>query len=213
MARTGPQKVERIYLHWTAGSYNCPTESSYHTVVNGAGEVRKATDYNTGLDRHTLARNRNSVSISTCCMGGTPWETYPCKQVQIDAMTGEAARLAKSLGWTASDVTVQKILTHAEAGGLRDYPISLAEKLNGSGNKKSVATGLSLPHENYGPQKWFDGWPGGLSERWDWAQTKKTDRMGEGGIILRKLILEKMGAEPPKSSEICDDLAAALGGT
>ena len=214
-AKTGAQKVEKIYLHWTAGSYDCPGISSYHTLVKGDGTIQNLVDYNTGLSGHTYVRNHNSASISACCMGGVLWVTYPCKEIQVEKVAEEAAKLALKLGWSQSDITVKKVLTHAEAGSNRDYSRELAVKLNVQKNEMSAATAMGLPHDNYGPEEWHDGWPGGLSMRWDWAQTKKTDRMGEGGEILRKKIIEKMSVSSipsiPAVVDVCDEIATELG--
>lgn len=210
---TGAQTVEKIYLHWTAGNYDCPGESSYHTLVKGDGTVKHVTEYSVGIDGHTQGRNHNAASISACCMGGTPWVTSPCQEIQVEKVAEEAAILALKLGWKTSDITTKKVLTHADAASNRDYPREIAAKLNSMGNSMKNANGMGLPTDNYGPQQWYDGWPGGVADRWDWAQTKKTDRMGEGGDILRKKIIEKMTTlgGTAAANDVCDDFARELG--
>lgn len=207
---TGRQTVEKIFLHWTAGSYQCDGPSSYHAVIEKDGSVKKLVSYNVGLEGHTYRRNRNSASISTCCMGGEPWVSYPCTEAQLQGLVAETARLAASLGWTSRDITVKKVLTHAEAAGLRDMPLDLVKALVHSGNSLGSAASRGLPHDNYGPSAWYDGWPGGVSERWDWAQTKRSDAMGEGGSIIRRLVQEKMGgakalATPSRATDVAPE--------
>lgn len=212
---TGPQKVNKIYLHWTAGSYSCDQIKNYHALVRQDGSVKRNTPYEMGLDTHTYARNSNSASISACCMGGTVFLTYPCTEQQVRGVAKEAAALMAKLGWTEADITIQKILTHGEAAANRDFPKEKAVALKAAGNSKSAASRLGLPHDNYGPSSWPDGWPGGTMERWDLDQIKKSDVLGSGGDKVRALIREEFrklkGAPAAPKTDVCTEIASELG--
>lgn len=64
--------IEKIYLHWTAGSYTLvPRDLSgnaYHAVVKGSGELVRVAGYHQRLN-HTYNRNTDSVGIACACMG------------------------------------------------------------------------------------------------------------------------------------------------
>ena len=100
-----------LYLHWTATGYDWIRPVHYH-------------------------------SIACACMGGRPdpW-SLPPTPAQLDSLCREAADVARGFGWTAEMITVQRVMTHAEAAANRDG---------------------RTPHENYGPVIW-----GGTGERWD----------------------------------------------
>jgi hypothetical protein len=193
--------INKIYLHWSATSYNFTKLGNYHTVVQGDGRVIRLTSYDQ-LTAHTFKRNSNAVGIACACMGGVPWDDFPPTAIQMENMCREAADLAKKLGWKASDIkdltlgnnSVNRILTHAEAAANRDFPLNLARK--GSGVSDQVAIALGLPHNNYGPSNWLDGWSSGTFERWDFYKVKKTDLNGSGGNTLRTMIRGFMGSAP-----------------
>lgn len=181
------QTVRKIYLHWAATPYNWAVPGHYHTVIQGDGSIRRLTGYEQFLPEHTYGRNRNAAALCIACMGGKIWEDYPPTSKQIESLCKEVAHLAKQLGWRAEDINIQRVMTHAEAAGLRDFPIEKARQ--GTGVSPARARQLGLPHDNYGPQSWHDGpWPTGTAERWDLWQLKKTDQGGIGGFILRDKI-------------------------
>lgn len=155
-------KGSAIYLHWTAGSYG-GVSSNYHTTITGDGKINRTTPYNKFNVGHTYRRNSNAVGLSVAAMGGEPdpW-SIPVKPIQYQKMAEEAARIAKAWGWTAADINVKNVMTHAEAGANKD------------GNKI---------HENYGPRAW-----GGTGERWDLYQLYKGDSPGSGGDKIRSMI-------------------------
>jgi hypothetical protein len=154
--------MAKIYLHWTATNYNWVRSGSYHTVVTGDGKLNRLHDYNVDLPAHTYGRNNNSIGISCACMGGNPdpW-TMPPTNEQIEAMCKEVARVAQEWGWTEDKISVENIMTHAEAASNRDGWIA---------------------HENYGPAPWD-----GTGERWDFMQLTKSGS-DNGGDILRDKI-------------------------
>ena len=155
-------KGSAIYLHWTAGSYG-GVSSNYHTTITGDGKINRTTPYDKFNVGHTYRRNSNAVGLSVAAMGGepNPW-SIPVKPIQYQKMAEEAARIAKAWGWTAADINVKNVMTHAEAGANKD------------GNKI---------HENYGPRAW-----GGTGERWDLYQLYKGDSPGSGGDKIRSMI-------------------------
>ena len=114
------------------------------------------------LPAHTYGRNRNSVALSCACMGGAPdpW-TQPPTEPQLNSLCAEAAAVARSLGWGADQITVERVMTHAEAASNRDG---------------------RWMHDNYGPVIW-----GGTGERWDLLQLSKNGA-NDGGEQLRHRI-------------------------
>ena len=97
---------------------------------------------------HTYGRNSNAVALSCACMGGQPdpW-TLPPTPAQLESLCAETAAIARSWGWSAEDITIQRVMTHAKAASNKDG---------------------RLMHDNYGPVVW-----GGTGERWDLLQLEK----------------------------------------
>ena len=116
------------------------------------------------LPAHTYGRNRNrnSVALACACMGGVPdpW-TQPPTEPQLNSLCAEAAAVARSLGWGADQITVERVMTHAEAASNRDG---------------------RWRHDNYGTVIW-----GGTGERWDLLQLSKNGA-NDGGEQLRHRI-------------------------
>ncbi len=151
-----------IYLHWAATSYTWVRQGVYHTIIAGDGRVQRLHAYTLDLPAHTYRRNSNSVALSCACMGGIPdpW-TIPPTAPQLASLCREAADLARSWGWSAGDITIQRLMTHAEAASNRDG---------------------RLLHDNYGPVIW-----GGTGERWDLLQLERGGPTN-GGDQLRQRI-------------------------
>lgn len=191
------QNIRKIYLHWSATHYNWAKPGHYHTIVLGNGTVRRLTGYEQPLSGHTFARNANSVALCVACMGGRGWADFPPTEKQLDNLCKEAALLAYRLKWRPEEITVQRVMTHAEAAANRDYPLGTARRVSGwslptstpqQRSYSQIARRYGLPHENYGPAYWFDRWPGGFVERWDLWQLKASDPPGQGGFTLRDRI-------------------------
>ena len=167
------QIIKKVYLHWSATGYHWMQPGYYHTIVQGDGRVIRLTGYEHPLSGHTYHRNSNSVGLCVACMGGritwgnNPYWEMPPTSAQIESLCKEVANLALQLGWTPNDITIQRVLTHAEAASNKD--------------------GIT-PHTNYGPSLW-----GGTSERWDLLMLSPTAKQGSGGDILRSKIQEYMG--------------------
>jgi hypothetical protein len=193
------QNISKIYLHWSATHYNWAEPGHYHSVVLGNGTVKRTTGYEQPLSAHTFARNSSSVAICLACMGGRGWADYPPTPVQIEAACKEVALLAFRLKWLPKDISIKRVMTHAEAAANRDYAQDIARKVSGwtlptstpqQNQYASIARKAGLPHENYGPAYWFDKWPGGFVERWDLWQLKPSDPPGQGGFVMRTRIQE-----------------------
>ena len=192
-----------IFVHWSATSYDWLETGDYHTIFNGkTGEKHPLTDYGTTLYRSTFGRNEGSVSVSMACMGEGGFDSYPPTDAAISAMCKELAILARDQGWSADEKFLEfRIMTHAEAAGLRDHDKEAAGKYISHGNDDSAedaaARAAGLPHSNYGPSHWngapiHPDWPGGDVTRWDWWISHKNGKGGEGGYELRKHIVQWM---------------------
>ena len=161
-----------IYLHWAATPYSWLRSGLYHTIIGGDGRLHRLHAYSIDLPAHTWRRNSNAVALSCACMGGRPdpW-SIPPTEAQLHALCREAAAIARSWGWDAADITIQRVMTHAEAASNRDG---------------------RWMHDNYGPVIW-----GGTGERWDFLQLTKGGPPTGGDELrerIRRLLLEP---EPP----------------
>lgn len=134
-----------IYLHWAATSYSWVRSGLYHSIISGDGHVHRLHSYAADLPAHTWRRNSNAIALSCACMGGRPdpW-TLPPTKPQLEALCQEAAAVARSWDWGVEQITIQRLMTHAEAASNRDGRVM---------------------HDNYGPVIW-----GGSGERWDLLQ-------------------------------------------
>jgi hypothetical protein len=151
-----------IYLHWAATTYTWVRSGLYHSIISGDGRVQRLHSYAVDLPAHTWRRNSNAVALSCACMGGQPdpW-SIPPTALQLEALCQEAAAAARSWGWGPEAITIQRVMTHAEAAANRDG---------------------RQPHDNYGPVIW-----GGTGERWDLLQLEKNGPP-TGGEQLRQRI-------------------------
>ncbi len=191
-------KIYKIYLHWTATSYSWKVPGHYHTVIGDKGVIHRLTPYEQPLNAHTFGRNKNSVAISLACMGGTVWKDFPPQEAQIESMCKEIVSIVKKENWPLEKLDINRIMTHAEAAANRDFAKDIAVKVSNKRPISSVqaeeydayARTLGMPHCNYGPTSWQDGWPGGYAERWDLAQLKPSDPMGSGGFKIRERVRE-----------------------
>ena len=165
----GGKLDKQIYLHWTAGGYNW-NNGPYHTTVQGDGSLYKHLPYDQHT-AHTYYRNTGNVGLSVAAMKDYNWNAYAPKPKQLESMMAEAANVAKTWGWKASDVSIKTVMTHAEAASNKD--------------------GRS-PHDNYGPTWW-----GGTGERSDLHKLKGSDKDGTGGDKLRQMMKRYMGMKNP----------------
>lgn len=105
----------RIFLHWSAGSYTTPY-NAYHSIVLGDGKVVRHTPYDQDKYSHTGGANSNSVGLAIAAMsGGTEnnFGAYPPKDIQLQKLTFEAAKLAVDWGWNESTIR-SNVRTHGE---------------------------------------------------------------------------------------------------
>jgi hypothetical protein len=158
-----------IYLHWTATPYNWVRSGLYHSIIGGDGQVHRLHSYGADLPAHTWRRNTNAVALSCACMGGRPdpWTIPPAKP-QLESLCQEAAAVARSWGWSADQISIQRLMTHAEAAANRDGRVM---------------------HDNYGPVIW-----GGTGERWDLLQLEKGGPP-TGGEQLRERVRQLLSGE------------------
>ena len=168
-----------IYLHWTATGYDWIRPGHYHRIIGGDGRVHRLHALTADLPAHTWRRNSNSIALACACMGGQPdpW-TLPPTAAQLHSLCQEVAGIARSWGWTAADITIQSVMTHAEAASNRDG---------------------RWMHDNYGPVIW-----GGTGERWDLLQLEQHGP-SDGGEQLRQRIAALLNGDelaPPASDRL-----------
>ena len=122
-----PARMNRIIVHWTAGSH-VPSEldrQHYHVLIGGMGQIVKgipsialndAGGVKSGYAAHTLNCNTGSIGVSLCCMAGaieSPFSSgaAPMTPAQWDALPG----VLRDLCWRYGiKVTPQTVLSHAE---------------------------------------------------------------------------------------------------
>ena len=167
-----------IYLHWAATPYTWVRSGLYHSIINGEGHVHRLHAYSVDLPAHTWRRNSNAVALSCACMGGRPdpW-LIPPTAAQLESLCQEAAAIARHWGWSAADITIQRLMTHAEAASNRDGRIL---------------------HDNYGPVIW-----GGTGGRWDLLQLEKNGPPTGGDQLrqrIREILSQPAGVDAPGES-------------
>lgn len=120
-------QMERIIVHWTAGSYvvTATDKECYHIIVDSDGRLYRgdnsikanvSTSDNDGYAAHTKNCNSGSIGISAACMAGaieSPFSAggYPLKPLQWGVLASVAADLCASYG---IEVTEQTVLQHGE---------------------------------------------------------------------------------------------------
>ncbi|EDY39370.1 conserved hypothetical protein [Cyanobium sp. PCC 7001] len=165
-----------IYLHWAATPYDWVRPGHYHSIIAGDGTLHRLHAYTIDLPAHTWRRNSNAVALSCACMGGRPdpW-TIPPTEAQLDRMCREAAEIARGWGWGAEEITIERVMTHAEAASNRDG---------------------RWMHDNYGPVIW-----GGSGERWDFLQLSKGGPPTGGDELRQRIRAALAGSPPPEAAK------------
>lgn len=122
-------KIERIVVHWTAGTHAASKLdlSHYHILIEGDGKVVRGTptiDLNQkparkGYAAHTLNLNSGSIGVSLCGMGGAverPFAAgkWPLTREQWSKLPDVLADLCEAY---QIPVTPQTVLSHAEVQG------------------------------------------------------------------------------------------------
>ncbi|MCL5795786.1 MAG: lytic transglycosylase domain-containing protein [Patescibacteria group bacterium] len=197
---------KKIYLHWSAGDYNTPYPDYNYNILGDGSVVMKP-----GGDS-TAGRNTDAIGIAVAAgagnvtssnypsddiYGSKTFHNYPIKPTQIEKMAEIIAALAKT---NNIPIDSKHVMTHAEAGSLRDFPADLVRKVSPPLNPcpernpdDASAQALGMPTCNYGPSSWKDGWPGGSMVRWDFW---------EKGDQIRALAQQKL--------DRCNQAAAQL---
>ena len=119
--------MERIIVHWTAGSYivSATDKEHYHIIVGGDGQLVRgdksiaanvSTSDNDGYAAHTKNCNSGSIGISAACMAGaveSPFKpgSYPLLLSQWEVLAAVAADLCANYG---IDVSASTVLQHGE---------------------------------------------------------------------------------------------------
>ena len=174
-----PGKVKKggIYLHWSGGGGFTPHSDRYHRTVLADGSVVGDADLNVfNAGAHTAYRNNRGVGLAVAAMLQWNWSTL--KPIQLEKLAETAAAVAKSMGYSAADINVKNIATHAEVGSMKD---GVRNPAGANGNP-----------DNYGPTMW-----GGDSNKLDLLDLNKADYdkgLGQGGPKLRAMILQKFKA-------------------
>ena len=125
MARKAKGRINKIYLHWTAGHYESKF-ADYHINITGDGGIYASTDDLTAMLSHTWHRNTASIGIALCCAadamiyadGRFTLGTEPPTQIQIESMAMVIAVLAEVLH---IPLDAEHIMTHAEAADADGY--------------------------------------------------------------------------------------------
>lgn len=118
-------KIDKIYLHWTAGYYHS-FFTDYHVSIDSDGSIWVSTDDLTQRKNHTWHRNGRAIGIALCCCidascradGRVDFGTVPPTEAQIDGMAKAVAVLAETLGL---EVDASAVMTHCEAAELDSY--------------------------------------------------------------------------------------------
>jgi hypothetical protein len=119
--------MDRIIVHWTAGSYtvSATDRECYHIIVGGDGSLYRgdnsikanvSTNDADGYAAHTKSLNTGSIGISAACMAGaieSPFQAggYPLLKVQWAALAAVAADLCRTYD---IPVTPETVLQHGE---------------------------------------------------------------------------------------------------
>jgi len=123
-------QMNRIIVHWTAGSYR-PSgldRSHYHLLIDGEGKLERgapsidlndARGIKPGYAAHTLNCNTGSIGVSLCCMAGAVESPFnagsaPMTRTQWEALPAVLADLCRRY---SIPVTPKTVLSHAEVQG------------------------------------------------------------------------------------------------
>lgn len=119
IAKAAAGKIDKIYLHWTAGNYH-QFYYDYHLMIDNDGAIIASTDDLTEVKDHTWRRNSRSIGIAMCCCvdakcwadGRVDFGSVPPTPEQIDGMSQAVAAICKEMKLPIVDNVV---MTHCEA--------------------------------------------------------------------------------------------------
>jgi len=118
-------KMERVIVHWTAGSHDASTldEEHYHILVEGDGHlvrgehtIQDNVDTSNDYAAHTRGCNTRSIGVAVCCMGGAieqPFHAgkFPMTKVQYEVLATVVADLCEKYD---IPVDAKHVLGHGE---------------------------------------------------------------------------------------------------
>lgn len=119
-------RMDRIVVHWTAGSHKATDfdREHYHLLIEGDGKLVRGAPSILGnaaggggkRANHTLNCNTGSIGVSLCCMGGaveSPFNAgrWPMTSKQWETLALVVADLCDRYGIR---VTMKTVLSHAE---------------------------------------------------------------------------------------------------
>ena len=120
--------LNRITIHWTAGTYtpNDVDKKAYHFLIDGEGNVVKGVlkpedniNCKDGIyAKHCGGGNTGNIGVAICAMFS---KDYPIKRKQIEACCKLCAELCEKYGIR---ITNRSVLTHAEFGKLFPHTTS-----------------------------------------------------------------------------------------
>ena len=118
LAQAAHGKINRLYLHWTAGRYH-QFFDDYHLNVDEDGQVYRTCHSLDERKAHTYKRNTGSVGIALCCALDANWTatmpkfgTMPPTLKQLKSLAWIVAILCTALGIA---ITSDTVMTHGEA--------------------------------------------------------------------------------------------------
>lgn len=128
MAESAAGKIDRIFLHWSAGHYH-QAFADYHININADGEIYISTDDLAETKDHTWRQNSGAVGIAILCCAFAATNNLgnePPTQAQIETMAQVVAVLCQGLGFPCN---YDHVRTHAEQADLDGYgPATTCER-------------------------------------------------------------------------------------
>jgi len=126
MAVAARGQVDKIYIHWSAGTYDQVWDSYHINITGHPTRIMRTTDDLTQIKSHTWKRNTGAIGLCMACCydavayadGGIDFGNYPPTPAQIDITSNLIAVLCHGL-----DIPIdsEHVMTHAEAADLDDY--------------------------------------------------------------------------------------------
>ena len=125
-------EINAIYLHWSAGHYDQPSEH-YHINIFKDGSLYTPVDSLAEVLSHTWRRNTGAIGISVLCAfdatGVDNLGSEPPTTAQIETMSMVVATLCKYL---QLPIEYEYVKTHAEAADEDEYgPKTTVERWDG----------------------------------------------------------------------------------
>jgi hypothetical protein len=131
--RFPPGRIERIYLHWSAGDYETVYPAYHYCIALHDGvpivvethdlraNMRDAFASDASYAQHTYRRNANAAGLSIMGMRDArpqDFGAFPLVQSTVEALGVVAAAIARAY---AISIDAAHVLTHAEAAIVDGY--------------------------------------------------------------------------------------------